>query len=258
MKVELLNYTKDGDKLIAQAAKLCYSEAGLKEINENLSPEEVDRFVHMLTSLGHMSPMEHISFSFYVEGISRACSHQLVRHRLASYSQQSQRYVRLDDFDYVIPPAIEKNPRAREVFIEAIKRDREAYEDLVQALMEEGMKDKDLTDKEKNALEKRAIEDARYVFPNACATKVMVTMNLRSLLHFFEMRTCLRAQWEIRTLAIEMLKEVKKVYPLLFQDAGPGCLRGPCPEGKMTCGKIKEVRAYFQGGQDDWRLYFWP
>ena len=124
MKVELLNYTPHGDQLIAQGAKLCYSQAGLKEIKEKLSPEEVSRFVKMLADMGHMSPMEHVSFSFYVEGISRACSHQLVRHRLASYSQQSQRYVRLDQFDYVVPPAIEKNPKAREIFIQAMERDQ--------------------------------------------------------------------------------------------------------------------------------------
>ena len=250
MKVELLNYTPHGDQLIAQGAKLCYSQAGLKEIKEKLSPEEVSRFVKMLADMGHMSPMEHVSFSFYVEGISRACSHQLVRQRLASYSQQSQRYVRLDQFDYVVPPAIEKNPKAREIFIQAMERDQRDYQALVDSLVQEELAKGPVTDKEKRAIEKKAIEDARYVFPNACETKVILTMNVRTLLHFFSLRTCNRAQWEIREMAKQMLLEVKKVYPEIFAKAGPGCLQGPCPEGAMTCGKIKEVREYFLGGQE--------
>lgn len=249
MKVELLNYTPRGDELIAQAAKLCYSQAGLEDIKEKLSENEVTRFVKMLANIGHMSPMEHVSFTFYVEGISRACSHQLVRHRLASYSQQSQRYVRLDQFDYILPPAIEQNPQAKKIFEDAMERDQKAYQALVDELVQEELAKGPVSDKEKKAIEKRAIEDARYVFPNACETKVILTMNVRTLLHFFSLRCCNRAQWEIRNMAKQMLIEVKKVYPELFAKAGPGCLQGPCPEGAMTCGKIKEVRAYFLGDQ---------
>ena len=254
MKVELLDYTPHGDELIAQAAKLCYSQAGLEDIKEKSSPEEVSRFVKMLAGIGHMSPMEHVSFTFYVEGISRACSHQLVRHRLASYSQQSQRYVRLDQFDYIIPPAIEKNPKAKEIFEASMDRDQKAYEALVQELVDQELKKGPVSEKERKSIEKRAIEDARYVFPNACETKIILTMNVRTLLHFFSLRCCNRAQWEIRAMATQMLKEVKKVYPELFAKAGPGCVQGPCPEGKMTCGKMEEVRAYFLGDEDQCKI----
>lgn len=250
MKVELLRYTPEGEKLIASAAKLCYSSVGISSIEENLSEESTERFLNMLMKLGHQSPIEHISFTFGIEGVSRTLTHQLVRHRIASYSQQSQRYVKLNQFEYVIPPSIEGNEEAKKLFIEAMEKDQEYYNRLTEILFNEHytrMINEGLTDKEaKMKAEKEAIEDARYVFPNACETKIVVTMNARTLLNFFSIRCCLRAQWEIRALATEMLRLVKGIYPTLFKKAGPSCISGPCPEGNMTCGKISEVREKFK------------
>lgn len=250
MKVELLRYTPDGEKLIASAAKLCYSPVGISHIEDNLDPKSVEKFLNVLVDLGHESPIEHVNFTFGVEGVSRTLTHQLVRHRIASYSQQSQRYVKLDQFEYIIPPSIEENPETKKIFIEAMEEDQQYYNRITQILfekyyqeyLEEGIKEKEAKQKS----EKQAIEDARYVFPNACETKIVFTMNARTLLNFFRLRTCNRAQWEIRKLAIEMLKKVKKVYPTLFKNAGPACLKGHCPEGNMTCGEIIEVRNKFR------------
>ncbi len=250
MDVKLLRYTPDGEKLIASAAKLCYSPVGVGEIEEGLTEENVDRFLNNLISIGHESPIEHISFTFAAEGVSRTLTHQLVRHRIASYSQQSQRYVKLDQFDYIIPPEVEADPRAREIFIRAMEEDQKSYDEIVKILSEKHFKELlDQGVEEKKARrdgEKKAIEDARYVFPNACETKIVYTMNARTLLHFFRLRTCNRAQWEIRELATRMLVEVRKVYPTIFKNAGPSCITGPCPEGKMTCGRIVEVREKFK------------
>ena len=250
MKVKLIAHTPEGAATIAKAAKLCYSPVGVEAIEEKLDEAEVARFVAMLADMGHASPMEHISFTFAVEGVSRVLTHQLVRHRLASYSQQSQRYVRLDQFEYIIPKAIEKDEAAKARFIESMEAAHKAYEDLteqlkavyVKELAESGMDEK----KAARMAEKRAIEDARYVLPNACETKIVVTMNARSLMHFFTTRLCMRAQWEIRDMALAMLKEVLAVAPEVFKQAGPACVSGPCSEGAMTCGKINEVRAFYK------------
>ena len=247
LKVKIIAHTPEPDKVIAQAGKLCYSSVGVDEITQKLTEEEIARYVNMLATIGHESPLEHVSFSFAIEGVSRVLTHQLVRHRLASYSQQSQRYVKLDQFEYIVPPAIEKNPEAKRIFIETMERDQEAYNQIVDELINDKIgefkkiHDRDLTKKEYSALEKQAIEDARYVFPNACETKIVVTMNARSLLHFFNVRCCNRAQWEIREMATEMLKECKKVAPALFRKAGPDCVYGKCGEGKMSCGKPKKA-----------------
>ncbi len=222
MKVKLINYTPDPDRTVAAAARLCYSPVGAEEITENLAPQDVERFLKMLVDLGHLSPTEHVSFTFAVEGISRATTHQLVRHRIASYSQQSQRYVKMDGFSYIIPPSIEKKPEARALFEKTMDEIKAAYEQLA-------------------AMVHR--EDARYVLPNACETKIVLTFNCRSLYNFFEHRCCHRAQWEIRKLAELMLAEVRKVAPVLFAKAGPSCIaRGYCPEGAMSCGMIEKSK----------------
>ncbi len=250
MNVKLLSYTPDGEKLVASAAKLCYSSVGVEEIEKGLNEDNIASFLDMLISVGHESPIEHVSFTFAAEGVSRTLTHQLVRHRIASYSQQSQRYVKLDQFEYIMPPAIEENEEAKKIFIEAMENDQKAYDEISEKLFDKYYKeniDKGMKERRaKSAAEKSAIEDARYVFPNACETKIVFTMNARTLLNFFRLRCCNRAQWEIRELAIEMLKEVKSVYPVIFKNAGPSCLVGPCPEGNMTCGKIEEVREYFR------------
>lgn len=246
MQVKLLAHTPNAEEVIASAGKLCYSPVGVDDISEKLDKKSTEKYISMLINLGHYSPLEHASFTFAVEGVSRTLSHQLVRHRLASYSQQSQRYVRLDDFQYIIPPAIENDSRAKEIFLQSMKADQKAYDELTEILFDKNYKDllkEGLSEKEaKNKAIKSAIEDARYVFPNACETKIVFTMNARTLLHFFSLRCCNRAQWEIRSLAFEMVKILKETYPILFKNAGPSCINGPCPEGKMTCGKIKEVR----------------
>ena len=244
MKVKLLAYTPNPDKVVASAAKLCYSPVGVDEISKNLTDEEVAKFVDKLVSMGHESPIEHVTFTFGIEGISRSCSHQIVRHRIASFSQQSQRYVKLDHFEYIIPPEIERIPKAKEVFLKSMEKDQEAYDELVRLLKEEKWKlyeGQKMTQKEyikiQNKIEKESIEDARYVFPNACETKMVVTMNARRLYNLFNKRCCNRAQWEIRNVANEMLKIVKKVAPILFSNAGAPCsTTGTCPEGNMSCG----------------------
>lgn len=250
MKVNIIAHTPEPEKVISMAAKLCYSPVGVDEIEKNLTDESVDKFINMLMSMGHESPLEHVSFTFAVEGISRACSHQLVRHRIASYSQQSQRYVKLDQFEYIIPKEIEKIDEAKKVFIDAMKKDQEDYDKLVdilfnkhyKKLVQQGKDEK----KAKKDAEKKAIEDARYVFPNACETKIVFTMNVRSLYNFIEHRTCERAQWEIRDLATQMLKKLREISPVLFNNKGPRCIKGPCPEGKMTCGEIIRIREKFK------------
>lgn len=250
MKVKLLRYTPEGEKLIASAAKLCYSPVGIEDIEDSLEESKVDSFLKMLMELNHESPIEHVSFTFGVEGVSRTLTHQLVRHRIASYSQQSQRYVKLDKFEYIIPPSIEKNELAKKIFTDQMEEDKKAYDKLTEILVKEHINQYTKQGKsEKEAVKlatKKAIEDARYVFPNACETKIVFTMNARVLLNFLRLRTCNRAQWEIRKMSIKMLDEVRNIYPILFENAGPSCINGPCPEGNMTCGKIIETREFFK------------
>ena len=245
MKVKIIAHTPNPEEVVASAAKLCYSKVGVDEIQENLTEEGIEKFVSMLSAIGHHSPLEHCTFTFAVEGISRACSHQLVRHRIASYSQQSQRYVKLDKFDYIIPTAIENNEFAKDIFLNAMEQDQKAYNGIVEELMNEYIASSGYTlasipKSEYNRLEKFAIEDARYVFPNACETKIVFTMNVRTLMNFFTHRCCDRAQWEIRDLANEMFIQVKEIAPTLFKKAGASCVRGKCPEGSMSCGNPKK------------------
>ena len=249
MKVKLLAYTPEPEKTVACAAKLCYAAADIDTVYEGLTEEKTASFLEMLNSIGHESPIEHASFTFGIEGVSRSLLAQITRHRIASFSVQSQRYVKEEGFQFVLPPEIEALPEAKEEFLRAMEEDQEHYERLT-ALLKEKHQAAFLAagETEKAAArkaEKKAIEDARFVLPNACATKMICTMNARSLLNFFTHRCCNRAQWEIRALAVEMLKEVKAVAPHIFEKAGPPCLRGNCPEGKMSCGKMKEVRERF-------------
>ena len=250
MQVKLLAYTPDPEKTVACAAKLCYAAADIDTVYEGLTEEKTASFLEMLQSIGHESPIEHASFTFGIQGVSRSLLAQITRHRIASFSVQSQRYVKEDGFQFVVPPEIEKIPEAKEEFLRAMEEDQRHYERLTQLLQEKHKAELMAAgEPEKSAqrkAEKRAIEDARFVLPNACATKMIMTMNARSLQNFFSNRCCNRAQWEIRELATQMLKEVKAVAPHLFEKAGPPCLRGACPEGKMSCGKANEVRETFQ------------
>lgn len=247
MKVFLLSHTAQPEKIVAGAARLCYSDAGIETLLEGMDDERARDLVEMLSELGHESPTEHVSFTFGVEGVSRALLAQLTRHRIASYSVQSQRYVRLDDFRYVTPPAIAEDPELKEMFELSMRRAAGDYQALCNRLsarylaenLATGMSEK----KAKAAAEKQAIEDARFVLPNACETKLILTMNARELNHFFRQRCCNRAQWEIRALAEEMLRLAAAITPSLFKDSGAPCVAGACAEGKMSCGRADEVRA---------------
>ena len=250
LKVTLLAYTPEPEKVVASAAKLCYSSAGIEKIGQGLTPKKTASFVQMISGLGHASTVEHVSFTFGIEGVSRAFLAQITRHRIASYSVKSQRYVEESNFEYVIPPEIAALPEAKEEFVAAMEEDRRRYE-RISALLTEKHK-RELTasgtdDKEAGrAAKKLANEDARFVLPNACETKMICTFNARELQHFFSLRCCNRAQWEIREVANRMLALVRAVAPDLFASAGPGCVRGACPEGKMTCGRAGEVREFYR------------
>lgn len=254
MKVTIIQHTPEPEKLIASAAKLCYSPVGVENIMDGLDEAKVEKFLGMLMDLGHESPIEHVVFTFGVEGVSRVLTHQLVRHRVGcSYSQQSQRYVKLEQFEYIIPPEIEKIPAAKEKFIKAMEEDQRVYNELTELLMEEHFKrylSEGKTEKQARTMaEKTAIEDARYVFPNACETKIVFTMSARALMNFFRHRCCNRAQWEIREMAEEMLRQVKAIAPTLFKNAGPACIASGCPEGSMSCGKMLEMREKYKNLQ---------
>lgn len=225
MLVQLLTYTPEPERLVAAAARLCYSASSVEQLLQQDS-ERREMLLAKILSVGHLSTLEHVSFTFGIEGISRACSHQLVRHRLASYSQQSQRYVsHKERFAAVTPPSIAAQPELNARFEAALEQMHQVYGEL----MEAGI----------------PAEDARFVLPNAAETKLVMTMNARELLHFFALRCCRRAQWEIQALAKEMLRQVRLVSPRLFAVGGPGCLHGACPEGAMTCGRADEVRKEF-------------
>jgi len=218
MKVILLAHTPEPEKAIAAAARLCYSNKEISEIMVNFTEESLNKFIDKLVSLGHESPFEHVTFTFGIEGISRACSHQLVRHRIASYSQKSQRYCNENGFNFIVPDSILKNENyCYGKYNKLMQQINDVYSELIR----DGI----------------PAEDARYILPNACSTSLICTMNVRSLYNFFKLRTCNRAQWEIRELAIQMLKLCKEVSPKLFENAGAGCVTGHCPEGAMSCKK---------------------
>jgi len=219
MKVRLINYTKDPEKIVAQSARLCYSASGIDELKEKLTDKSRINLIKKIIKLGHYSVLEHATFTFAIEGISRVTSHQLVRHRLASFSQQSQRYVKInkEGFPYIIPKSIAKDEKLNKIFINAIKELDEIYQLLIDHNIE--------------------AEDARYILPQAVTTKMILSANARELLLIFKLRCCNRAQWEIREVAMNMLREVKKIAPTIFENAGPPCILGPCPEGELSCGK---------------------
>jgi thymidylate synthase (FAD) len=215
--VRLLYSTPDPERAIAAAARLCYAPVGAAELMERMSDEAVRKVLKTVITSGHLSTLEHASYTFAIDGVSRAMTHQLVRHRLASYNQQSQRYVTYsDEPTFIVPPEVAADAGRNEEFLAACTAAFEAY----RALLDAGV----------------APEDARYLLPNAMETKIVVTMNVRELLHFFELRCCRRAQWEIREVALRMLELAEPSAPYIFMDAGASCRRGPCGEGTMTCG----------------------
>ena len=256
MNVKLLAYTPDPERTVACAAKLCYAAADIDTVYQGLTEEKTAGFLDMLGEIGHESPIEHASFTFGIEGVSRSLLAQITRHRIASYSVQSQRYVRENHFDYVLPPQIEAEPEARAEFIAAMEAAQASYERIAAILTEKrraeylasGMEERAAA----RAAEKTAIEDARFVLPGACDTKMMVTMNARALHNFFRHRCCARAQWEIRECARQMLALVLPVAPTLFAHCGPPCVTGACPEGKMSCGRAAEVRAEYRAMKEEY------
>ena len=216
--VILIAHTPEAEKVVAMAAKICYAkDVSIKKLQKKINDNDVSAFITKLLESGHESPFEHISFTFGIEGISRACSHQFVRHRMASFSQRSQRYCFEDGFNYIEPEDINENENEDKFFRDFMRHSKEVYSKLI----DKGVKP----------------EDARMVLPNACETKIIVTMNARELLHFFKLRCCKRAQKEIREVAFMMKNICRKVAPNVFQYAGPNCLKGYCTEGEKSCMK---------------------
>jgi thymidylate synthase (FAD) len=237
--VRLLKVTPDAEQLISAAAKLCYASDPAAIFQKN--SEETEIFLFRLRRMGHLSPFEHVSYTYLLEGISRAMTHQLIRHRIASYSQRSQRYVTHEAFDYIIPPSLKGKQvetvdgmvDAVEYYCSFMEHTAEVYGRLRKTLGGSG---------------ETANEDARYVLPNAVETKIMVTMNARELFHFFSERLCSRAQWEIRTVAEEMLQLAREATPVIFKGIGPKCVKlGRCTEGKLSCGKFEEMKERYDG-----------
>lgn len=213
MIVKLLAYTQNADSICAAAGKSCYSEKSSADL---LGLQDPERTLSKIVGMGHYSVIEHASFTFSVEDVSRALTHQLVRHRIASFSQQSQRYVSLEEPTYVIPETVKADPASLAIYEKTMDQIWKAYNELQKKI---------------------PAEDARYVLPNGCTTNITITMNARELLHFFSLRCCNRAQWEIREMAELMMALCKEVSPTIFKDAGAPCIRGPCPEGKLSCGR---------------------
>ncbi|MEM2336255.1 MAG: FAD-dependent thymidylate synthase [Candidatus Bathyarchaeia archaeon] len=230
MRVKLLRYTADPELLCGAAALTSSKSGSPSEIFDSIDLERARQTIKRVTGYGHMSVIEHASFTFSIEEVSRALTHQLVRHRIASYTQQSQRYVTYDTLKkYVTPPTIAQNSEAKKIFDETLESISAAYKKLLEMGIPK--------------------EDARYILPNAAKTNIVVTMNARELRHFFNLRCCARSQWELREVATEMLRQVKRVAPSLFENAGPTCVElGFCPEGKMKppeC-NIEEIKKRFK------------
>ena len=215
MNVKLIGFTPNPEKLPAMAAKLTHSKTKPEDLDKS-SEKELNAILEYVMKLGHTSVIEHTCFTFAISDVSRSLTHQLVRHRIASYAQQSQRYVNLEEPNYVVPPTIEKDKKLKKAYEETMDVIWKQYNKLLQIDI--------------------PAEDSRYVLPNAACTNIIVTMNARSLLNFFELRCCFHAQWEIRKLANKMLQEVKKVAPIIFKKSGPPCkTRNVCPENKKDC-----------------------
>ena len=231
LKVTLIAHTPNPEKTCALAARTCYSGEEMDVLQQLVEEKDQAAFLKRILASGHLSVLEHASFTFAIQGVSRALLAQVTRHRIASFSVQSQRYVSLaDGFGYIIPP------RIRDLGEDAVAEFKKQM-DTMQIWYQQWQ--------EKLGKGEGSNEDARFVLPNACETHITMTMNARELLHFFSLRCCNRAQWEIRAMAREMLRLCKQAAPVIFEKAGPGCLLGPCPEGGKSCGQAKEMREFF-------------
>lgn len=261
MKVRIISHTENPELVVATAAKLCYAGCNIDELMEKQTPEGIERFISVLESMGHESPMEHVSFTFAIEGVSRVTEQQLTRHRIASYSIQSGRYVDRSNASFYIPEDIEGCNEALEAYTSIIEHAKDAYESIsrtliyhmiveyafandIQEILGLGPVDdviahfRSTYGEEYKRIKKKAIENARFVFPNSLQTKIICTMNVRTLLNFFKHRCCNRAQEEIKALAKIMLKEVRVIAPNLFRHAGAACASGVCPENSMQCSQL--------------------
>lgn len=238
LHIELLDYTQNAMAIIYSACRQCYSDSFAADIfySSLNDTEKQEKFVQQVVLSGHESPLEHVKFTFAIEGVSRALTHQLVRHRIASYSQQSQRYVKETDFDYIIPPSIESDSEMKKEYLNIMEQIQKSYNKLIELFEKKKIKGE------------MANQDARYVLPQATETKIVVTMNCRELIHFFKERCCQRAQWEIRKLAEEMLTICRKILPTIFNNIGAKCVSlGYCPEGeKFSCGKYPLKENFFE------------
>lgn len=272
-KVEIISHTQCPYDVISVAAKTCYSSMDLDDLMRKFTDAERLKLIKSLEDSKHESPFEHVSITFAISNISRACSHQLVRHRIASYSQKSQRYVDETGFKYVIPDSIKECDSAKRIYnkhmqsvandyeylktvliaekiIKATGDDKSVVEESLDVIKEYNDDFKNMLPKMYAKFEKEAQEDARYILPNACETQLVMTMNVRSLWNFFNLRCCNRAQWEINEVAWEMLRQCKTRWPLLFEHAGPDCISNVCKEKPgMRCGrppfeKMVEIRNY--------------
>ena len=225
VKVAILSYTPDAEKLVASSARVCYSEEGAIDIFSSINGEKIKKRITDAVSKGHLSILEHACYTFSIEGISRVTSHQLVRHRIASFSQQSQRYVRFKDKEsYVIPRRIAEN----ETLVQRYEKTMGEIFELYESMISSGI----------------PAEDARYILPSSVVTNIVVTMNARELLHFFSLRCCKKAQWEIRSLAWKMLRELLKVSPIIFDKAGPDCMKGICPQDDFKC--LEKMKRFYR------------
>ena len=233
LNVTLIAHTPEPEKVIAMASRTCYSALDLEGLDKKTDTTDNAAYIRRVLASGHTSIAEHASFTFGLEGVSRTLLAQITRHRVASFSVQSQRYVSVagaEVFDYVLPPRIRAlGPEAEEKFAQQMKTMQRWYDEWSEALGQD------------------SAEDARFVLPGAAATRIVMTMNARELLHFFSLRMCNRAQWEVREAAWRMYELVYPLAPSVFENAGPGCARGACPEGKRTCGRAVEVREKIQG-----------
>ncbi len=268
LNVVVLSHTPEFEQNIVRGARLCYSSSDIESLRDEVTPESAEKFLNMILEIGHGSILEHSSITFGIEGVSRSLTHQLVRHRIgSSYSQKSQRYVSEGQFEYVIPKPIANDEKLKLSFIEMMGRIQKDYDYIVEELLYSEIKDivikdydkyKDIIEAIENKeepskirsmfklndkraygkIEKIAIENARYVLPNACETKIQVTMNVRALFNFFRERLCDRAQEEIRDMAYGMWLECMKIAPTIFKYAVPSCVNGKCKEGNMSCGKM--------------------
>lgn len=228
-KVIMIRHTPLPEETVALGARLCYSKANIDDLSERINASDQSTFIEKLMSMGHESVLEHVTFTFGIEGVSRVLLAQLTRHRIASFSVQSQRYVSYEKgFGYIIPPRIEALGQEA---IDEYKRQMET----IQTWYTEWQSKLGGSGEGSN-------EDARFVLPNACETRILMTMNVRELRHFFSLRMCSRAQWEIRAMATEMHRLCLEAAPSLFADAGPACLNGKCPEGAKSCGKMNQIR----------------